>query len=218
MGCFHWNPKDDIWKTPVGRDSADLRGDYWCSGPDLTNMIWADVDLSCRWQGIGGSTAYKYKHQFVASGAHTCGYLFGYGVLLSGVLCSRCLGWNKGVLVECANPQEKTVNCQQLNHSVSKGKMLKKFHCFLGLGPISARVRIIIKKGGSIRTMYKMIWLFLSLDRNKIRSLMAKFLMGNAFLMGRSVSKWAGQYNFPISPARSSHIAISEHVVKLCPC
>ena len=46
---------------------------------------------------------------------------------------------------------------------------------------------------------------------------MAKFLMGNAFLMGRSVSKWAGQYNFPISPARSPHIAISEHVVKLCP-
>ena len=52
------------------------------------------------------------------------------------------------MLVECANPQEKTVNCQQLNHSVSKGKMLKKFHCLLGLGPIRARDHIIIKKRG----------------------------------------------------------------------
>ena len=56
-----------IWEVII--DVPDLIWQIW-------NLIWAEVDLSCRWQGIGGSTAYKYKHQFIAPGAGTHMRLF----------------------------------------------------------------------------------------------------------------------------------------------
>ena len=134
-----------IWEVII--DVPDLIWQIW-------TLIWAEEDLSCRWRGIGGSTAYKYKHQFVAPGAHTCGYLFGYGVLLSGVLrmlCSRCLDEIGECWHSVQNLKKKLPTCERLDHSVSKGKILKTLCCSLGLGPISAWLRTIIKKRGNIR-------------------------------------------------------------------
>ena len=49
------------------------------------------------------------------------------------------------------NLKKKLPTCERLDHSVSKGKILKTLCCSLGLGPISAWLRTIIKKRGNIR-------------------------------------------------------------------
>ena len=49
------------------------------------------------------------------------------------------------------NLKKKLSTGERLDHSVSKGKILKTLCCSLGLGPISAWLHTIIKKRGNIR-------------------------------------------------------------------
>ena len=67
--------------------------------------------------------------------------------------CSAQDSWDE--IGECwqsvQNLKKKLPTCERLDHSVSKGKILKTLYSFLGLGPISARLHTIFKKGRNIR-------------------------------------------------------------------